>query len=68
MTNIFNYRFKDITKALETVDKLKTKIQNNLNNSITLTYIEDKSYWNLKLSITNEQQKSNKTRIFNTVA
>lgn len=67
MTNIFNYRFKNIVDALIAIDKLESKIKNNANKTITLPY-SDKGYWVVRLKITNEQSDTTKTRVFNTTA
>lgn len=64
MTNIFNYRFKEIVAALEAVEKLENKLINKKNHSVTLNYSEH-GYWNLRLSITNDQANPEKTRVFN---
>lgn len=66
MTNIFNYRYSNITEALNAVERLENKLKGKPNRSVTVTYSKYK-YWNLRLSITNDEPNKEKTRVFNTI-
>jgi len=66
MTNVFNYRFKDYLKAIEKLDILDTKLNNKNSNYKLQLEKSSYGYWNLKLSITNEQSNKTEIRTFNT--
>lgn len=64
MTNTFNYRYKTHNEALTALQNLTNKISNKLKHNITLQK-SGYGYWNLKLSIENENTNKTKNRVFN---
>ena len=62
MTNIFNYKFKRLTSALDKADKVESKFEllrdNNLEPSIAI--LKEDPFWVLELtvkSIENEEER-----------